>query len=147
MHQGIEAGLDLDLAPWARLRQVYQFNDFRFRDDAQFGDNRLPVIPRHLYRAELRLGGERLHVSPNLEWVPSGAWADYANSFKVGGYVSLGFTAEAEIGAGINLFIDARNLTGKRAIGDISAVVQYQGQAIFYPIERRSVFGGVRARF
>src|SRR3546814_14461358 len=43
-HQGIEAGLDLALAPWARLRQVYQLNDFRFRDDAQYGDNRLPVV-------------------------------------------------------------------------------------------------------
>jgi len=147
LHQGIEAGLDLDLARWARLRQVYQFNDFRFRGDAQFGDNRLPVIPRHLYRAELRLGTEDLRLSPSLEWVPRGAWADYTNSFKVAGYVSLSFTAEAKAGSSISLFVDARNLTGKRAIGDISAVVQYQGQAIFYPVERRSIFGGVRARF
>src|SRR3546814_7473615 len=58
-HQGIEAGLDLALAPWARLRQVYQLNDFRFRDDAQYGDNRLPVVPKQQYRAELRVGTDR----------------------------------------------------------------------------------------
>src|SRR3546814_11427282 len=58
-HQGIEAGLDLKLTPWASLRQVYQYSDFRFRDDAPFGDNRLPVVPRHFYRAELKVGTER----------------------------------------------------------------------------------------
>lgn len=147
-HQGIEAGLDLDLAPWARLRQVYQYNDFRFRGDAQYGDNRLPVIPKHLYRAELRLGTERLNVAPNLEWVPRGAWADYANTLRVDGYAALGLTAEAEVREGLSIFLDARNLTGTNAVGDISAAVAASpASAIFYPIERRAVFGGVRAHF
>ena len=56
IHQGIEAGLTLNPAPWLRLRQVYQYSDFRFDGDAQFGDNRLPVIPMHLWRGEMRLG-------------------------------------------------------------------------------------------
>jgi iron complex outermembrane recepter protein len=134
------------------LRQVYQYNDFRFRDDAQFGDNRLPVIPKHLYRAELRLGGERFHIAPGLEWVPRGAWADYANSFKVGGYISLGITAEADVARGVTLFIDGRNLSNRHAIGDISAVVDYRTlqpsqQATFHPVERRAVYGGIRAHF
>jgi iron complex outermembrane receptor protein len=152
LHQGIEAGLDVDLAPWARLRQVYQFSDFRFRHDRQFGDNRLPVIPKHFYRAQLRLGTDTLNVSPNLEWVPQGAWADYANSFRANGYVLIGATAEAQIRPGLSLFVDARNLTAKKAVGDISAVVNYAAlpisqQAIFYPVERRAIFGGVRAHF
>src|SRR3546814_7545681 len=81
-HQGIEAGLDLALAPWARLRQVYQLNDFRFRDDAQYGDNRLPVVPKHQYRAELRLGTDTFSVTPNIEWTPKGAWTDYSNTTR-----------------------------------------------------------------
>jgi iron complex outermembrane receptor protein len=152
LHQGVEAGLDLDLASWARLRQVYQLNAFRFRDDAQFGDNRLPVIPRHLYRAELRLGSERLNVAPSLEWIPTGAWADYANGFKVPGYVSLGLTAEAQVRPGVTVFLDARNIANAQAIGDLSAVVDYRTllpfqKAIFSPIERRSLYAGVRAQF
>ena len=55
------------------------------------------MIPKHLYRAELRLGRDGFHVAPSLEWVPHGAWADYANSFKAGGYVSFRITAEAEV--------------------------------------------------
>jgi iron complex outermembrane receptor protein len=149
LHQGIEAGLDLDLAAWARLRQVYQFSDFRFRDDRQFGNNRLPVVPKHFYRAELRLGREGLNVSPNLEWVPQGAWADYANTLRTGGYAMLGATAEARLRPGLSLFLDARNLTNRKAVGDISAVVNYAAlatsqRAIFYPVERRAIYGGVR---
>jgi iron complex outermembrane receptor protein len=152
LHQGIEAGLDLALTPWAQLRQVYQLNDFKFRDDPQYDDNRLPVIPRQLYRAELRLGADELNVAPNLEWVPEGAWADYANSLKVAGYVLVGLTAEARLSDGVELFLDARNLTGEKEVGDISAVVDYRTllpfqRAIFYPVERRALFGGVRARF
>ncbi len=147
-HQGIEAGLDLDLAPWARLRQVYQYNDFRFRDDAQYGDNRLPVVPKHLYRAELRLGTDALNIAPAVEWIPQGAWADYENSLRVDGYATLGLTASAQLREGLSLFVDARNLTGTSAIGEISAAVRATpAAAIFYPIERRAFYGGVRARF
>lgn len=157
LHQGIEAGLDLTLAPWAMLRQVYQYSDFRFQDDVQFGDNRLPVVPRHFYRAELRLGTDRLSLSPAVEWVPQGAWVDYANTKRIGGYAMLNLGAQAEVKEGVTLFLDARNLTGKRAIGDISAMVRYvpdnpatpadEGSAAFYPVERRAIYGGLRARF
>lgn len=147
-HQGIEAGLDLDLAPWARLRQVYQFNDFRFRGDVQYGDNRLPVIPRHQYRAELRIGTDRLNISPNIEWVPQGALADYANTTRAPGYALFGLGAAATVHNNVTLFVDARNLTGKKAIGDISAVTTVNGNpAVYYPVERRAIYGGVRARF
>jgi iron complex outermembrane receptor protein len=148
LHQGIEAALSLQLADWAVLRQVYQYSKFRFDGDAVFGDNRLPVIPAHVYRAELRLGTDALHVAPNLEWVPQGAWADYVNGVKTAGYALLGVTAGATITGNIDLFLDARNLTGKKATGDISATIAANaGSAIYYPVERRAVFGGVRARF
>ena len=147
-HQGVEAGFDLDLAKWALLRAVYQYSDFRFRGDAQFGDNRLPVIPAHAFRAEMRLGSDALNVSPNMEWVPQGAFADYANSFRPRGYVLLGIGAQARLGERTTLFVDARNLAGRKAAGDVSAVVAYTPtSAIIYPVERRSVFAGVRASF
>ncbi|SNS52602.1 iron complex outermembrane recepter protein [Sphingomonas laterariae] len=147
-HQGIEAALTLDLAPWARLRQSYQLNDFRFRNDAVYGDNRLPVVAKHLYRASLRLGTDRISVTPNIEWMPDGAWADYVNATRTRGYALLGLGAEAAVRDDVTLFLDARNLTGKKAIGDISAVVRAtDASAIYYPVERRAVYGGVRARF
>jgi iron complex outermembrane receptor protein len=147
-HQGIEAALSIEPTPWLRLRQVYQYNDFRFRDDAQYGDNRLPVVPRHVYRAELRLGGDALHVAPNVEWVPQGAWADYSNATRTRGYALLGLTAGMRVSEGFDLFLDVRNLTGKRAAGDISATITATSDSvIYYPVERRAIYGGVRARF
>jgi iron complex outermembrane receptor protein len=146
-HQGVEASLDLTLGKWAKLRQVYLYSDFRFRDDPQYGDNRLPVVPVHLYRAELRLGGERLSLTPRVEWVPQGAWADYRNTVRAPGYAMLGLGAEADAGP-VTLFLDARNLTGKKAVGDISAVVlAAPGTVAFYPVERRAIYGGLRAAF
>lgn len=147
-HQGIEAALTLMPVHWLRLRQVYQYSDFRFRDDAQYDDNRLPVVPRHAYRAELRIGTDALHVSPNVEWVPQGAWADYDNMIRIKGYALLGLTAGATVRDGIDIFVDARNLTQKKAVGDISAAITATDtSAIYYPVERRAVFGGVRMRF
>lgn len=148
LHQGVEAGLDLAPAGWLRLRQVYTYSDFRFRDDAQFGDNRLPVVPKHVYRAELRLGTGALHIAPNLEWVPDGPLADYRNQVRTPGYALIGITGGATIAQGIDAFVDVRNVTGKKAIGDISAAIAVtSASAIYYPVERRAVSAGIRARF
>jgi len=144
-HQGIEAGLDLQLTPWARLRQVYVFNDFRFRNDASYGDNRLPVIPKHQYHAEIQLGTDTLSMTPNIEWTPKGAWADYFNSIRVPRYALIGVSAEAQVRENVTLFVDARNLADKKAIGDISAITT--SVVAFYPVERRAFYVGARATF
>ena len=156
LHQGVEVALELKISPWTALRQVYQYSDFRFRGDAQFGNNRLPVVPRHFYRAELRLGTDRASIAPAVEWVPQGAWLDYANSKRVDGYATFNLGAQAQLTKAVSLFIDARNLTGKRAIGDIGVLVNYkrdnpltaanEASVAFYPIERRAIYAGLRAR-
>ncbi|MEW9855794.1 TonB-dependent receptor family protein [Novosphingobium sp. M1R2S20] len=148
LHQGVEAEVAFEAADWLRLRQIWLYSDFRFRNDRVFGDNRLPVVSRNLLRTEVRLGGKAVHVAPNLEWVPQGAWADYANSHRTSGYALLGVTASATVADGFDVFLDARNLTAEKATGDISAVlVATPASAIYYPVERRAIYGGVRARF
>jgi iron complex outermembrane receptor protein len=148
LHQGIEAGLSLEPADWLRIRQVWQYSDFRFRHDAEFGNARLPVVPRHVLRTEIRFGTEALHLAPNFEWVPQGAWADYADTVRAPGYAMLVLTAGAAVRNGVDVFVDARNLAGKKAIGDISAAIRAApGSAIYYPVERRAVYAGIRGRF
>lgn len=148
IHRGVEAGLDLEFTDWLTLRQVYQYSDFRFDGDAQYGDNALPVVPEHVYRAELRFTGDRFTVAPNLEWVPDGAWADYNNTTRAGGYTLLGVTGSFKATDTVDVFLDARNLADETAAGDVSAVITAtSASAIYYPVERRAVFGGIRARF
>ena len=148
LHEGVEAALEVQAAEWLRLRQVYTYSNFRFRGDAQFGDNRLPVVPKHVYRAELRIGSDALHIAPNLEWVPDGPFADYRNRVSTPGYALIGVTGGATIADGVDAFVDVRNITGKKAIGDISAAIAVTPtSAIYYPVERRAVSAGIRARF
>src|SRR3546814_3716930 len=96
-HQGIEAGMDLALARWARLRQVYPLNDFRFRGDAQYGDTGLPVVPKHQNRAELRLGTDTLSMTTNIEWTPKGPRTDSSNTTRTPGYTAISISAEAVV--------------------------------------------------
>src|SRR5690606_25741740 len=127
---------------------VYAYSNFRFRSDAVYGDNRLPVVPRHVYRAELRLGSDALHIAPTVEWVPEGPFADYRGRVRTPAYALVGFTAGVRAAEGIDAFLDVRNLTGKKAIGDISAAIDAAAaSAIYYPVERRAVSAGLRARF
>jgi len=147
-HQGVEAAFSAAPTDWLRFRQIWQYSDFRFVADAQYGNNRLPVVPKHVLRSELRLGSDDLHIAPNVEWVPQGAWADYRNTTRTTGYTLLGLSAGARVMAGVDLFLDARNLTGEKAIGDVSAAILASAtSAIYYPVERRAIYGGVRARF
>lgn len=148
LHQGVEAAFSATPTTWLRFKQIWQYSDFRFVADAQYGNNRLPVVPKHVLRSELRLGNDDLHIAPNVEWVPQGAWADYRNTTRTTGYTLLGLSAGARVMAGVDLFLDARNLTGEKAIGDVSAaIVASAASSIYYPVERRAIYGGVRARF
>lgn len=147
-HQGLEAGLSLELSELFTLRQVYQYSDFSFRGDAQYGDNSLPVIPEHVYRAELKFATDRFSFAPNLEWLPEGPYADYNNTTQTPGYTLLGVTASLKATDRIDFFLDARNLADEKAAGDVGAVITATpASVIYYPVERRAVFGGIRARF
>jgi iron complex outermembrane receptor protein len=145
-HQGIEAALDWRLAEGLRLRQTYAWSDFRFRDDVQYGNGRLPVVPEHLYKAELRWeGGGGWFVAPSVEWAPVGTFVDYADTLKSPAYaianLNLGWTAPN----GVRLFVDARNLFDRRYVSNVTAITDARraSTAVFYPGDPRAVFGGV----
>lgn len=144
-HQGVEAALDVRLAEGLTLRQVYNFSDFRFRGDGQYGDNRLPVVPRHQYRAELQWRFGRFGLTPSVEWIPEGAWADYRNTTRVPAYATVGLGATARISKAVSVFVDGRNLLDKKGVADISApVAANAASAIYYPLDGRAVFAGLR---
>ena len=155
VHQGIEAGLDWRFARdfaggnW-RLRQTYTLSDFFFEGDPAYGDNDLPLVPPHLYRAELRYdhpGG--WFIAPTVEWSISDSWVDYANTLKSPSYavasLNLGWTVNDKV----SLFADARNLFDERYISNFGAVTDARvaSTAVFWPGEGRSVFVGLRLAY
>src|SRR3546814_2589912 len=82
VHQGIEVGLDATIPLSAlgdslALTAAYTYSDFFFDDDAIYGDNRIPGVPKHYLRAELLYkhpGG--FYAGPNVEWAPGHYYAD-----------------------------------------------------------------------
>jgi iron complex outermembrane recepter protein len=151
IHQGLEAGLDWRIGP-VRLRQTYSWSDFRFEGDSVYGDNRLPVVPEHLYRAELRYDHPQgWFVAPSLEWSMADTYVDYANTLKAPGYAIWSLNAGWRGPDGVSLFVEARNLADKRYVSNFSAVTDASAPgvstAVFFPGEGRSVFGGVAWAF
>ena len=160
MNQGVEFAGRIELArnltsaeagDRLSLRQVWTFNDFRFRGDRQYGDNRIAGLPPHVLRTTLTYSRpEGLFITPILDWVPQGAWADYANTLRANAYLTLGLEAGLTIAPGVTVFLDARNLSNKRYISDLSTITDARtvaSTAVFYPGDGRSLYVGARAAF
>ena len=157
--QGIEAGISVDLlrdivrrgaGDKLTLSGVWNLNDFRFKDDPQYGSNRIAGVPVSVVRAALGYSRpDGFHISASVDWVPAGAWADDANTLRVPGYALLGVQTGWDFRNGVSIYVDARNLTDKRYVSDISTVADARtaSTAIFYPGEGRSIFAGVRYAF
>lgn len=149
IHQGIEAALDWAVAPRWRLRQTWTLSDFRFRDDVQFGDNRLPIAPKSFYRAEVRYDDPRgWFAAPSVEWSAAAPWIDYKNTQKAPGYAIVNLNAGWKVTDKVSLFLDARNLTDKAYVSNTQAAVTWTAAtATLWPGDGRSVFGGVTIDF
>ncbi|WDY59894.1 TonB-dependent receptor family protein [Pseudomonas sp. PSKL.D1] len=155
VHQGVEAGLDSTL--WERpgtgklsLRQAYTFSDFHYRDDDEFGDNRLPGIPMHYYQAELRYDWPSgLYAGVNTQ-MASKVQVDYANSYHADAYALLG----ARLGWNSpkqdwQTWLDLRNLTNKRYAATVTPGYDDAGQDVARstPGESFGVYAGVSYSF
>jgi len=152
VHQGIEAGLDWRILPSLRLRQTYAFSDFVFDGDKVYGDNALPVVPPHLYRAELRYDHPAgWFVAPSVEWSIEDAWVDYANTLKAPSYAVANLNAGWTVRDDVSVFADVRNLFDERYISNFGAVTNASrptvSTAVFFPGEGRSVFVGLRLTY
>jgi iron complex outermembrane receptor protein len=138
-----------------RFTQIWTFNDFHFRNDPQYRNNRMAGLPPHVLRSLLRYSGpfgesrEGFWVQPTLDWVPQGAWVDYANTQRANSYLKLNLEAGVRVRPGLTVFLDARNLTNKRYISDLGTVTDARvaNTAVYYPGEGRSVFVGARMAF
>ena len=159
LHQGVEAAIGLDLArdltgigDILGVTQIWTHNDFRFVRDPVYGGNRIAGIPQDVLRTVLSYAHPSgFYLSPSVDWVPQGAFADHANTLKVPGYALFNVQAGIDFANGVSLFVDARNLTDARYVSDISVLANAAASATapvaFYPGVGRAVFGGVRASF
>lgn len=162
VHQGVELAASIDLFQAFGensgqgslvLRQSWTLNDFHFKRDPVYGNNVLAGAPRHVLRTTLTWKRpDGLFIAPSVDWVPSGAWVDYANTLKSPGYALLGLEAGYQPVEGLNIFIDARNLANRRYVSDLAVIAnassaQPSALGVFYPGGGRTVRAGARYAF
>jgi iron complex outermembrane recepter protein len=149
VHQGIEAALDWRFARGWRLRQTWTWSDFTFDGDVQYGDNRLPIVPEHFYRAEVRYDAPAgWFVSPSVEWSATDTWIDYANTRKAPSYAILNLGLGWRLNERLSVFADARNLTDEAYASNVQAVTVWApGSSVYWPGNGRSLFLGLTADF
>ncbi len=148
VHQGLEAALDWRIAGAWRLRQTWTWSDFRFDGDVQYGDNRLPIIPEHLYRAELRYQSPKgWFVAPSIE-VSSDMTVDYRNTTAAPGYTIANLNTGWTVTDRVSVFLDVRNLTDEAYVSNVqAAILAAPATAAYWPGDGRSVFAGLTVAF
>ncbi len=150
IHQGIELGLEIRPIENVVLRQAYMWNDFRFDNDPTHGNNRLPGIPEHYLRAELRYEHPSgFYAGPNVEWSATRIPVDLANTLSADAYALMGFRAGYRTKQGFSAYFEAKNLTDETYAATTGVIANARGldTAQFYPGDGRAFYGGVEYRF
>jgi iron complex outermembrane receptor protein len=149
---GIELGLDADLAQGLRGRVAYTWSDFEFDRFAtggeRFDGNEIPGVPRHTLYGELSYRHPSgLFAAADLQY--AGAfYADNANSVESEAYTvanaRIGWTRfvgswEVTAFGGVNNVLDERYNSNVR--------INAFGGRYFEPAPERNYYGGVQVRY
>ena len=162
-HSGIELGWnvrvleDISTAGNAQrdgdrvvFRNAYQWNRFRFDGDNAFGNNQLPGMPEHYFRAELTYEHPcGFYAGPNVEWAIQKSPVDMANTLFVDPYAILGLKIGYRVKKGISGYVEVRNVTDERyaaTTGVITRATAANG-AQFNPGDGRTVYVGLEYKW
>ncbi|MCC6073626.1 TonB-dependent receptor family protein [Pseudomonas sp. GCM10022188] len=147
VHQGVELGGAWTLGRLV-LRGQYLFNDFRFDDDAVYGDNRLGGVPRQFVKGEALWQQDGWYAGPTFEWVPSHYAVDHAQSLYADGYAIWGLKGGYRPGEGWGFFVEGRNLADRNYVATTGVIADAKGldSAQFLPGDGRSLYLGLEWR-
>jgi iron complex outermembrane recepter protein len=162
IHQGIELSLNVDLMRGILaksedasqqdrlvLRQMYLWNNFRFNGDSDFGNNQLPGVPEHFYRAELMYEHPcGFYMGPNLEWTPQAYPVDLANTRDAGSFALFGFKIGYRTKKGVSLYLEAKNLADQDYVSTTGVVQQATALPVasrnyYFPGDGRAFYAGI----
>lgn len=157
IHQGIELGVSVELArnlftstgDTLKVSQLWNYSDFRFDGDRQYGNNRIAGVPEHVLRTVVTYRHPSgFYIAPSIDWVPTGAYVDYANTLRSPSYALVGLQTGIDMDNGWLFYVEGRNLMDRRAIADFGTVTDARtaNTAVFYPVNGRAIYAGLRYR-
>lgn len=146
IHAGLEMGITAHLPANLEWRHSLLINEFRFDDDRNFGDSRLPGVPRTLLRGELMYRNHGLYMGPTIETSPQKYAVDFAETLYNDSYTIFGWKMGQQVSRNISWFLEGRNLTNRKYAATTSVVRNQNGAdgALFLPGDGRSVYMGVQ---
>ncbi len=148
IHTGLEMGLTARLPAGLEWRQNLLVNNFRFDDDASFGNSKIPGLPRALMRGELLYRSNGFYAGPTIEISPQRYAVDFAETLYNDSYTLLGFKLGQQYNQNLSWFLEGRNLTDEKYAATTGVTrTATANQAIFMPGDGRSVYAGVQWRY
>jgi iron complex outermembrane recepter protein len=148
-HFGVELGIGRQLTGEIGVRLVYTYQDFRFDDDANHGDNRLAGAPEHIVKAAVRYTfAPGLFFEAEADWVPGKTPVDNGNTLFNDAYVVVDLRANYDINPNLSLYGEVRNVFDETYASSTLIVDTAQtGQAAFLPGDGRAFIAGLKGRF
>ncbi len=163
IHQGIELGLGFDFlhsdnaeSPAAKstrdklvLQTHYLWNNFRYNNDATYGNGPLAGIPEHYVRTDLTYSTPSgFYVGPNIEWVPQGYRVDAKGTLFTDPYFLVGARAGFRRATGWSVYVEGRNLADKHYAATTGVVSDATSSpAQFLPGDGRAFYVGFEFRW
>lgn len=153
IHAGIEALVSAHIALGNSGAHAIEpilsvaLNEFKFDDDAQWGDNQLPAAPDYVVRGEiLYRNANGFYAGPTFGVVGE-RYADFANSYTVDAYALLGFRTGWS-NEHVSVYLEAENLLDEEYVATHSVVANANpGSDILRPGAPLAVFAGVELAF
>ena len=151
VHQGVEAGVD-----WSpkisflnnsginfTWRHVLTANDFRFKNNEEFGNNKLAGVPDFNYLTELNLLHEKWKFATNVRYVDSGPFVDFSNTTQTDGYWLVELNGSYNVSDAFRVFFSIENITDKDYISNVATDgLASSADANFTPGQGRGYFAG-----
>jgi iron complex outermembrane receptor protein len=149
-HFGIELGLSAQLTDQWSARLAYTYQDFRFRDHAVYGDNRLAGAPVHVVNAVLQYDAtENWTLQGAVRWLPSKTPVDNMNTLYADPYAVVDLRTQYRVNDHVSFFAEVTNVFDTAYAASTLVIDQMQrpDQAAFIPGDGRGFFVGVNAKF
>lgn len=147
VHQGIELGAAWHLTDALTLNGVYNLNRLHFKSDPVFNNNQLPSLPEHFFKLELLYKHPSgFYAGPNFERAACGYPVDMANTFFADPFSVWGLKAGYQTPQGLNVFVEAKNLTERTYAASTGIVANAAGadtNTIFNPGNGRAIYSGL----
>lgn len=147
VHSGVEFGINGAVLPNLDLVAQYTYTNLEFDNDDTYGNNDIPGIPDHTFRAELIYRNNTgFYIGPTMEY-SSDWYVDFENTASTESYTIWGAKAGYVFNDRMRLFFEAVNLEDDDYVSNTAiTALANDNTAVFNPGLKRSLFGGLEIR-